>query len=107
MVGTGRQVVVVVLLGLQRTFAFVGRQQLQLVVVVVFRLVTGRVCGRSFMCDFCLALPVMGVDSLHKFPESRKSHGPLMVDHFVLDPFGEAVVSLLEECCFTPIDTGR
>ena len=30
-----------------------------------------------------------------------------MVDHFVLDLLGKAVVSLPEECCFAPVDTGR
>ena len=48
----------------------------------------------------------MGVDSLHESPESRKGCGLLVVDHFVLDPFGKAIVSLPEECCFTPVDTG-
>ena len=102
MVGTGRRVVL--LLGLQRTFAFVGRQ---LVVVVLFRLVTGRVRSGSFACNFRFALPVTGVDSLQEFPESGKSRGLLVVDYFVLDPFGEAIVSLPEECCFAPVDTGR
>ena len=76
-----------------KNLAFVARQ---LVVVILLRLVTGRVHGGSFMCKFHLALPVTGVDSLHEFPESRKSHGIVMVDHFVLDPFGKAVVSLPE-----------
>ena len=49
----------------------------------------------------------MGFDSLHEFLESGKGHGFLVVDHFVLDPLGEAIVSLLEECCFSPVDTGR
>ena len=57
--------------------------------------------------DFHLALPVTSVDSLHEFPESGKSRGLVVVDHFVLDPLGEAVVSLLEECCLAPVDMGR
>ena len=65
------------------------------------------VAGRGFACDFRLALPVTSVDSLHEFPESGKSHGLVVVDHFVLDPLGEAVVSLPEECCLAPVDTGR
>ena len=48
----------------------------------------------------------MGVDSLHELPESGQGRGLIMVDHFILDPFGEAVVGLLEECCFAPIDMG-
>ena len=49
----------------------------------------------------------MGVNSLHEFPEYGKSRGLVVVDHFVLDPFGEAIVSLLEECCFAPVATGQ
>ena len=30
-----------------------------------------------------------------------------MVDHFVLDLLGEAIVSLPEECCLASVDTGR
>ena len=77
--------------------AFVRRQ---LVVVVLLRLVTGRLGSRSFTCDFHLVLPVTGINSLHKLPESGKGHGLLVVDHFVLDLLGKAIVSLLEECCF-------
>ena len=44
---------------------------------------------------------------MHEFPESGKSCGLVMVDHFVLDPLGEAIVSLPEECCLTPVDMGR
>ena len=43
-------------------------------------------------------------DSLHEFLESGKSRGVVMVDNFILDPLGEAIVSLPEECCFAPID---
>ena len=49
----------------------------------------------------------MGVDSLHKFPESGKGHGLLMVDHFILGLFGKAILCLPEECCFAPIDAGQ
>ena len=49
----------------------------------------------------------MGIDSLHEFPESGKGCGLLVVDHFILDLFGKAVVSLLEECCFAPVDMGH
>ena len=63
--GTGRQVVDVLLLGLWRTFGLVWRR---LPVVILLRLVTRRVCSESFACDFCLALPVTHIDSLHEFP---------------------------------------
>ena len=59
------------------------------------------------MCNFRLVLPVTGVDSLHESPESGKGRGLVMVDHFILDPFGEAIVCLPEECCLAPVDTGR
>ena len=59
------------------------------------------------MCDFHLALPVTGVGSLHEPPESGKGRGLIVVDHFVLDLFGEAIISLPEECCLTPVDMGR
>ena len=58
--------------------------------------VTGRIRGRSYTSDLCLALPVMGIDSLDEFLEAGKCCGLLVVDHIILDPFGEAVVSLLE-----------
>ena len=47
------------------------------------------------MCNFHLALPVTGVDSLHEFLESGKGRGLLVVDHFVRDLFGKAIVCLL------------
>ena len=56
------------------------------------------------MCDFYLVLPVMDVNSLHVFLETRKGCGLLMVDHIILDPFDKAIISLPEECCFAPID---
>ena len=74
---------------------------------MLFRLVTGRVSGGIFACDFRLALPVTSVDSLHEFPESGKCRGLVVVDDFVLDLFGKAVVSLPEECCLAPVDTGQ
>ena len=49
----------------------------------------------------------MGIDSLHEFLESGKGCGLLVVDHFVLDPFGKAIICLPEECCFAPIDVGQ
>ena len=52
-------------------------------------------------------LPVTGINSLHKSLESGKGRGLIMVDDFVLDPFGKAIVSLPEECCFAPVDMGR
>ena len=48
----------------------------------------------------------MGVDSLHESPESGKGRGLIVVDHFVLDPFGKAIVGLPEECCLAPVDVG-
>ena len=62
--------------------------------------------GVCFACNFCLALPVTGVDSLHEFLESGKGHGLFVVDHFILDLFGKAIVSLPEECCFALVDMG-
>ena len=44
---------------------------------------------------------------MHELLESGKGHGLIVVDHFVLDPFGKAIVGLPEKCRFTPIDVGR
>src|SRR5882724_1971043 len=98
----GRARVIVLLLGLQRTFAGLvvrlGRVRL------LFSLVSRGSRSTSFMGYFTVSFPVLCIDSLDEFLEAGKSVWLLMVDHVIFDTFGESIVSLSAECCLAPLN---
>ena len=86
MLALGRAGVVVVLLGIGRTFA-------KLVVGLVgVRLLFGLVSRRSgslvFMGEFSFSFPGSCTDSLDNFLESCKGGWLVVVDHIIFDMFG-------------------
>src|SRR5882724_11373701 len=98
----GRAQVIVLLLGLQRTFArlVVRLRRVRL----LFGLVSGGSGSASFAGYFSTLFPVLSINSLDKFPEARKSVRLLVVDHVIFDTFGKSIVSLSVECCLTPLN---
>src|SRR5882724_4598609 len=98
----GRAGVVVLLLGVGRTFAglVVGLVRVRL----VFGLVSRRSGSSGFVGEFSFSFPVSGINSLDKFSESNEGVRLFMVDHIVFDMFGESVVSLTMECCIAPLN---
>ena len=98
----GRARVVVVLLGIGRTFAVlvVGLVRVGL----VFGLVSRRSGSLGFVGEFSFSFPVLSIDSLDEFSESNEGVWLFMMDHIIFDTFGESVVSLTTECCIAPLN---
>jgi len=69
-----------------------------------FRLVGGRSGSGVFMGNFCLSFPVMGIHGLGKDAETREVVQLVVVNHVILDVFCKTVLSLLMECCITPLN---
>ena len=59
----------------------------------------------GFTGEFSFTFPVLSIDSLNESVESCEGVRLVVVDHVVFDTFGQSIVSLLAECCFTPLDT--
>ena len=59
------------------------------------------------MGEFCFSFPVLGIDSLVEFLESCEGGQLVVVDYIIFDMFGESIVSLMVECCITPLNTCR
>ena len=99
----GRAGVVVLLLGVGRTFAglVVGLVRVGL----VFGLVSRRSGSSGFAGEFSFLFPVSSINSLDEFSESNEGVRLFMLDHIVFDTFGESVVSLMMECCIAPLNT--
>jgi len=99
----GRAGVVVLLLGIGRTFAglVVGLVRVGL----VFGLVSRRSGSSGFVGVFSFSFPVSSIDSLNEFLESNEGVRLFMVDHIIFDTFGESIVSLTTECCIAPLNT--
>src|SRR5882724_1609738 len=99
----GRARVVVLLLGMRRTFAGLvvrlGRVRL------LFGLVSRGSGSTSFVGYFTVSFPVSSIDSLDEFPEAGKHVWLFVVDHVIFDAFGKSIVSLSGECCLTPLNT--
>jgi len=73
-------------------------------VVLLFGLVSGGSGSAGFTGNFPTSFPVLCLNGLQEFPETRKGVWLVVVDHVVFDAFGEYIVSLSVECCFTPLD---
>src|SRR5882724_11989995 len=99
----GRARIVVLLLGIGRTFA---RLVVRLVRIrLVFGLVSRGSGSLGFMGEFSFSFPVLCVDSLDEFSESNKGVQLFVVDHIVFDTFGKSIVSLTMECCIAPLNS--
>jgi len=97
----GRAGVVILLLGLGRTFARLvrlGRVRLW------FGLVSRRSTSSGFMGDFSLHSQYRCIDSLDEFLESCEGGQLVLVDPYHLDMFGESIVAC-QQSAACPLNT--